>query len=145
MTEITIGTTVIKDAEAFLAAHEQLKTDIKAVRDENKGLKQAVEATDEEAVSKWKNRSIRAEALAQLQATGVKDAERILKRIDLSKVDFDENDSLTGLDTSIEEFKTDFPELFDAKRRAASADIHANGVAEKAMTTSELQAQALMA
>lgn len=146
MTQITIGTTVIEDAEAFLAAHEKLKNDIKTVREENKGLKAAVESTDEEAVNKWKSRSIKAEAKARLEADGVKDADRILKYLKLDDVDFDENDSLVGFDDKVTEVKNDFPELFDKKRRAGGkADIHTDGVADKPKSVSQIQAEALMA
>jgi hypothetical protein len=146
MTKIEYGDgQVIEDIEAYVAAHEKLKTDVVGLRATNKELEQAVDSTSEDTVAKYKARAVRAEAKARLEADGVKDADRILKRISLENVDFDDDDNITGLDDSLTEFKTDFPELFDKKLRAAGkADSNANGVVEKQMTPSEMQAQALL-
>lgn len=126
----------IKDPEALIKAYNKAKEDLVALRNANKELEkakrdlaEALEARSDEQINKWRDRAVKQAAKAALEGEGIKDAERILKYVDLSGVDFDDNDALTGLDDSLSGVKSDFPELFDAKRRAGSqsVDIHASG------------------
>lgn len=127
----------IEDAEKFLAAHYKALEDLKALRAEAKAyeteLETLREAGSDENLEKWKQRALKQAAKAALEGEGIKNADRVLKYIDLDGVDFDENESLTGLDDKLGEVKGDFPELFDSKRRAGrqSVDIHAKGDAPK--------------
>jgi len=119
----------IKDPEAFLAAYYKAMDEAKEFRQEVKTLRAQVEEGGmEEEVGKWKSRALKAEARSNLEAQGIKNPERILKYLNMEGVDFDKDGNLTGLDDKVKEVKTDFPELFDTKRRAGSqsADIHAN-------------------
>jgi len=122
----------IKDPEKFLAAYYKAMDEAREMREENKTLREQVEATGDEAVSKWRSRALQAEAKANLEGQGIKNPDRILKYLNLEGVDFDDEGNLTGLDDKVNEVKTDFPELFDVKRRAgsASADIHADSPAK---------------
>lgn len=131
----------IKDIQAFYDAHETAKADLVTLRSEKKELEAQVAGTDEEAVSKWKKRALLAEAKHNLEAQGVKDADRIVKRLNMENVDFDDEGNMTGFDEAVSEFKADFPELFDAKKRAGrnSADIHADSPAKKELTPTEQQ------
>lgn len=131
----------IKDIQAFYDAHEVAKADLVGLRQAKKDLESQLAGSDEEAVSKWKQRALLAEATSNLEAQGVKDASRIVKRLNLENVDFDEEGNLSGFDDAVTEFKTDFPELFDPKKRAgrSSADIHADKPATKELSPSELQ------
>lgn len=132
----------IKDPEAFLNAYYGAMEEAKTFREENKALQaQLEEGGMGEEVSKWKKRALQAEARSTLEGQGIKNADRILKYLNLDGVDFDEAGNIKGLDEKVNEVKTDFPELFDTKRRAgrSSADIHANNPAEKAVTGSEAQ------
>lgn len=122
----------VKDPEAFLEAHYKAFEDLQRLRGElteaTKELDTLKESTSDEAVAKWRDRAIKAAVKNAVEGEGIKGADRILKYLNLEGVDFDENEKLTGLDEKLTEVKTDFPELFDAKRRAGSqsADIHAN-------------------
>lgn len=131
----------IKDPAAVLAELRRVQEDLKAVRAENKELTARLESTDEEAVAKWRTRAIKAEAKVNLEGQGIKDADRILKYVDLEGVDFDDEGKLTGLDDKLSTIKTDFPELFDVKKRAGrnGADIHENRPAESKMSSTEAQ------
>lgn len=131
----------IKDPAAVLAELRRAQDDLKSLRAENKELNTRLQATDEEAVTKWRTRAIKAEAKVNLEGQGIKEADRILKYIDLEGVDFDDNEKLTGFDDKVKAIKADFPELFDTKKRAgkSSADIHADKVAEHKMTGTEAQ------
>lgn len=132
----------IKDPEAFLAAYYAAMDDAKETRAEVKRLReQAEEAGSDEEISKWKSRALKAEAKSNLERQGIKDPERILKYINLDGVDFDEDGAVTGLDDKVNEVKADFPELFDAKRKAsrASADIHADTPPKANLSSTEAQ------
>lgn len=127
----------IEDVDKFLAAHYQALEDLKSLRAEIKTLQGEAdalrEAGSEENLEKWKQRALKQAAKSALEGTGVRDADRILKYINLDGVDFGDDDALTGFDDKLGEVKKDFPELFDAKRRAGrqSADIHAGNDAPK--------------
>lgn len=135
----------IKDIQAFYDAHEVAKADLVTLRGEKKDLESQLAGSDEEAVSKWKQRALLAEATSSLEAQGVKDASRIVKRLNLDSVDFDEDGNLSGFDEAVTEFKTDFPELFDPKKRAGRSGIDANAdnPARREISPTEQQAAAI--
>jgi len=146
MTRVEYGDgQVIEDLEAYVAAYEKAKADLVTLRTEKKELEQVAAAGSEEEVSKWKERAIKSEARLAIESTGVKDADRILKRMNLSEVDFDDDGNLSGFEESLNEFKQDFPELFDPKKRTGGKiDANANGTVEPKKSVSELQAEALL-
>lgn len=131
----------VKDPQGLLKMYRELQEDVKNLRNENKSLTEQLADTDTEAVDKWRSRAIRAEAKANLEGQGIKDADRILKYVNLEGVDLDDEKGLTGFDEKLEGIKKDFPELFDAKKRAgrSSADIHADAPAKKEMSGTEAQ------
>lgn len=130
----------VKNPEAVLAELRRAQEDLKTLRAEKKELEARLESTDEEAVSKWKDRAVKAEAKVNLEGQGIKNADRILKYMDLEGVDFDDNGALTGFEDKLTGIKTDFPELFDPKRRAGGkADIHAKNEVEVPKTSTEAQ------
>lgn len=135
----------IEDAEKFLNAYYGAMEDAKTLREENKTLQTQLESTSDEEISKWRTRALQAEAKATLESQGIKNPDRILKYLNLDGVDFDEEGNLTGLDDKVNEVKTDFPELFDVKRRAgsSSADIHEGKPAKRELTPSEQQVAAI--
>lgn len=143
----------IKDPEGLLKAYNKAKEDLVALRAELAEVAKAKDALDAEreqisgAVEKWKKTALDAKALASLQEQGIKDPERILKYVKLDGVDLDDEGNVTGLDDNLKTVKSDFPELFDVKRRAArtSVDIHADRPAEKPKTGTEAQVERLFA
>lgn len=142
MTERIKSLDEIKDPEAFLSAYYKAMDDAKDTREENKSLKAELEGKSDEAVAKWRERALKAEARATLESQGIKNPDRILKYLSLDGVDFDDEGNLTGLDDKVNEVKNDFPELFDVKKRAGrnSADIHENkpSTPEKSLTESQV-------
>lgn len=135
----------IENPEAFLNAYYKAMDEAKDFREENKRLTAELEDKSDDAADRWKMRALVAEAKVALEEQGVKDADRIVKRLNLENVDFDDDGNLTGFDESVSEFKADFPELFDTKKRAGrnSADIHENKPAQRELSPSEQQAAAL--
>lgn len=137
----------VTDPQGLLKAYNKAKKDLAALREELKALedekaelaKQA-EALPEE-VSKWRDMVLKGEAQRNLESQGIKNPERVLKYVDLEGVDYDTEKGLVGFDEKLAVVKTDFPELFDVKRRAArtSVDIHANNPAKPELTGTDAQ------
>jgi glutathionylspermidine synthase len=116
----------IENPEAVLAALERAKSDAKKYRENAEALAAEVTAlqtsTDEmKAVIKsmedggneWKDK---AKALLIKDSLNEANADRVMKFLDVSSIDFDEDGKLTGLDDAIAKVKADLPELFDVKR-----------------------------
>lgn len=131
------------DIDKMESALDRYKKENQKFRTERDEYKAAAEAG--EANEKFKSAAITAEAKLQLQASGIKDPDRILKYLALDSVGFDEEGKLTGLDTSIETVKNDFPELFDAKRRVGGkVDAAASSPTALKKSASQLQAEQLI-
>ena len=140
----------IKDPKAVLEALERAKADAKKFREafedlEKKWADAEQERTEIDArIAEYEAGEARWKEMAKL--FGVKsslkhlDADRVLKFIDLDAIDFDDNDSLVGLDDQINKVREDLPELFDDKKRVgAGADAFASGDAPRQMTGTEMQ------
>lgn len=141
----------VQDEEAFLNAHYQAHDDLVKLRGElqtaQTELETLKESNSDEEVSKWRERAIKAAVKAAVEAEGIKNADRITKYINLDGVDFDDEEKLTGFDEKLNEVKKDFPELFDAKKRAGreSADIHTTKGTSKPVTGTEAQVARIFA
>jgi len=144
----------VKDPEGLLKAYNKakedlvnLRADMKALEKERDELKELNESLSPDQINKYRERAIRSEIKADLEAQGIKNAERILKYVNLEGVDYDEEGNLNGVDDKLSVIKEDFPELFDTKRRAGreSADIHADNPTKVQKSTTESQVDALFA
>lgn len=131
----------IKDPKAVLNALTEAKANAVRLREERNALReQLAQAETDEGIAKWKTKAVHAEVRAALREQGVKDVARVLKIMDLEGVDLDDNDKLVGFDEKAKAAKTEWPELFDAKRRVANgADIFADGEVKKEMSGTEAQ------
>lgn len=147
MSEMTV-----ENPEELLKAYNKLKEDIVNLRADHKllekerdELKELSESLSPESMDKMKSRAIKAEIKAQLENDGIKNADRIIKYLDLEGVDYDEEENLVGVDEKLSVIKEDFPELFDVKKRAARSDIdiHASTPANTQKSTTESQVDAL--
>lgn len=130
----------IKDPEGLLKAYNKAKEDLVSLRAELKQLQEgAGNVTDE--VQKWKKMALEATAASALGS----DSKRLLKYIDLAGVEMDEEGNLKGMDEKINSLKEDFPELFDAKRKAgkSNADIHENNASKVERSATDIQLDAL--
>lgn len=126
--------------ESALDRYKKENQKFRTERDEYKAQAEAGEANE-----KFKLSAITAEAKLQLNKLGVKDPDRIVKYLSFDGVEFGEDGALVGLDNSLEAVKTDFPELFDVKRRVGGKiDAAADNPANMAKSASQLQAEALL-
>jgi hypothetical protein len=132
-----------EDIDKMESALERYKKENKKFREERDEYKAAAEAG--EVNEKFKLSAITAEAKLRLSSNGIKDPDRVLKYLNFDGVEFDEKGSLTGLDEKIDAVKTDFPELFDAKRRVAGkVDAAADNPANMKKSASQIQAEMLL-
>ena len=137
----------VKDPEGLLKAYNKAKEDLVALRAEVKALEEEKEtlaadfAGTSEEISKWRDRVLKGEVTKNLEAQGIKNPERVLKYVDLEGVDLDDEKGLVGFDEKLAVVKTDFPELFDVKRRAArtSVDLHADNPTKPELTGTDAQ------
>lgn len=129
-----------EDIDRMESALDKYKSENQKFRTQRDEYKAAAE--NNEANAALRDRVLKAEATAKLTATGVKGADRFAKYIDFSKLEFDEEGGITGLDDQIESIKGDFAEVFDPKRRvgglADAGDKPAADLAPKSVTDQQL-------
>src|SRR6478609_2424471 len=141
----------IRDPQGLLAAYEQAKADLVALREKEKEARAEIERIKAEylpsegADDKWRTRAKNEAVKNALAAQGIKNPERVLRLLDLEDLDFNDADELDGLEDRITKAQSEFPEVFDAKTRAGKsrADIHAQGAAKQQLTGSQAQVAAL--
>lgn len=112
--------------------------------DDDKVKREAAEAAAAETEAKYKKALVNASAKAMLAEAGLKGKpDRFIKMLDLAEIEVDDDGDIVGLDDQIDSIKTDFPEVFDAKTRAAGKGDPApkGGAAGKKMSSAERIAQ----
>lgn len=130
------------DIDKMEKALDRYKKENQKFRTERDELQEQLE-TSETSV-KFKDRAIKAEAKLAFANEGIKDSDRFLKYLDLSKISVDDEDKLVGLDDEVNRIKGDFPELFEAKRRVGGrVDAAANSPATVKKSTTEMQVDSL--
>lgn len=128
----------IKDATSVLEA-------LKKTREEAKTNREALEEanTKIESLEKFKGGSKANAISAELKARGVKNPERISKILDVEKIEFNEDGLLDGFDEQFELANTEWPELFDNKRRAGNVDQFKDKEPEPKLSATQIQLQRL--
>jgi poly-D-alanine transfer protein DltD len=133
----------IRDPQAVLAALERYKQEAQKNREERDIAQQRVsELESDETANKFKERMVQTEAKSRLMALGIKEPERLVKYIDTKTIELD-GDEIKGLDEAISGVRTDFPELFDVKKRAGGIE-RTNDENTTQRSTSELQAAKML-
>ena len=133
----------IRDPKAVLDALDKAKKEAKQFRLEREELSTKFESTVEELES-LKSGLIAQKAVAKLNSLGIPNSDRILKYVDLGKVELDSDFNLTNFDDQVETIKGDFPELFDAKLRVAGMADTADKKVNVQLSASELQARVIL-
>jgi hypothetical protein len=103
------------DIDKMSAALDKYKRENEKFRTQRDEYKAQAESSEVNA--KMRDRLLKTEAKAKLTELGIKDADRLAKYIDYSKVEVDAEDNIVGLDEQIDALKGDFAEVFDPKRR----------------------------
>jgi hypothetical protein len=130
----------IDKMEAALERYKKENQKFRTERDEYKAAAESGEVNE-----KFKKSALTAEAKLRLSTLGIKDPERILKYLSFDDVDFDEKGNLPALDEKINVVKSDFPELFDAKRRVGGrVDAAADNSVKPDKSVTEMQVDAFL-
>lgn len=130
------------DIDRMESAIERYKKENQKFRTERDEFKAQAEAG--EVNEKFVKRTLEAEAKLKLSSLGIKEPDRVVKYLKLDGVAFDDDGGIKGLDESIEIVKTDFPELFDTKRRVGGkVDAAATGDVKTEKSVTDMQVDAL--
>jgi len=119
---------VINDPKAVLDALDRAKSDAKKFREEKEQLEIDLNSKDQK-IAEFSGRLLHEKVMQKVSAEGVKDPRRLIKFMDLTKFEFDENLEIVGFDEQFNQLKEDLPEIFDPKLRVggqADAGIKAN-------------------
>lgn len=124
----------VKDAAGLLQA---LKTANAEAKSHREALEEAKTQLAELENFKGSSKSTAIER--ELKAAGVKNPDRIAKLMNLETVELDNDGRLKGFDEQFEIVKSEYSELFDAKKRAGSVDQFETQPAKHEMSASEQQ------
>lgn len=112
----------IEDPKAVLSALDRAKEEAKAYREERDTYKKQVEeSTAGEEIKKWRTRSVKTDAKNALKEKGHANASRLLDFMDLDALDYDDKESLVGLDEQLKAVQDKLPELFDIRKAVGGA------------------------
>lgn len=135
---------VINDPKAVLDALDRAKNDAKKFREEKEQLEVDLNSKDQK-IKEFSGRLMNEKINQKLSAEGLKDPSRFIKYLDTSKLDFDDNLEIIGLDDQLEQLKKDFPEIFDAKVRVGGqADTAIKASVSTQYSASEMQAAKIL-
>jgi hypothetical protein len=135
---------VINDPKAVLEALDRAKNDAKKFREEKEQLEVDLNSKDQK-IKEFSGRLMNERINQKLSAEGLKDPSRFIKYLDTSKLDFDDNLEIIGLDDQLEQLKKDFPEIFDAKVRVGGqADTAIKASVSTQYSASEMQAAKIL-
>ncbi len=133
--------------EKMKSALERYKKENQKFREQRDDFKRQLDegVANDEQLSKFKSRALKAEAKLKLQELGIKDTDRLTKYINFEGVEVNDNDEVEGLDEKIDALKGDFPELFNPKKRVGGVADAGAGSQEvkKQLSASEIQARQL--
>jgi hypothetical protein len=135
---------VINDPKAVLDALDRAKSDAKKFREEKEQLETDLNSKDEK-IAKISNRLLNEKIVQRLSAEGLKEPDRFVKYLDTTKLEFDENLDISGLDEQLEGLRNDFPEIFDPKVRVGGqADAAIKASVSTKYTATEMQAAQIL-
>jgi hypothetical protein len=112
-----------KERDARRAAQRELRElRTQHESDSEAAVRTAREEGSTEAEARWKPLVVNALARAAFADAGAGKPERLVKMLDLSSIEVDEDGEIDGLEDQIKSLREDYPELFVAGRRAPGAD-----------------------
>lgn len=135
---------VINDPKAVLDALERAKADAKKFREEKEKLEIDLNSKDQK-IADFSGRLLNEKILQKLSAEGLKEPKRFVKYLDRTKLEFNDDLEIIGLDEQLEALKNDFPEIFDAKMRVGGqADTAVKASVSTQYSASEMQAAKIL-
>jgi len=134
----------IDDPKAVLAALDRAKTDAKKFREEKEKLEIDLNSRDQK-IAEFSGRLLHEKVLQKISEQGMKDGRRLLKFMDLTKLEFDENLEVKGFDEQFSQLREDLPEIFDAKLRVGGqADTAVKASVSTQYSATQLQAAKIL-
>jgi len=134
----------IEDPKAVLSALERAKGDAKRFREEKEQLETALTGKDE-TIAKYNNVLLQQKVSQRIASEGIKDADRVLKFMDMSSLSLDDNFDVIGIEDQLAQLKTDLPEIFDPKLRVGGqADASVKASVSTQYSATQLQAMKIL-
>jgi hypothetical protein len=146
--EVTIEATneeaTLNDPKAVLAALDRAKSDAKKFREQKEQLEVDLNSTNQK-IAEFSGKLLHEKVLQKISAEGVKEPRRLLKFMDLTKFEFDENFEVVGFDDQFKQLQEDLPEIFDPKLRVGGqADTAVKASVSTQYTATQLQAAKIL-
>ncbi len=143
-TEVNNEAVEIKDPKAVLDALDRAKNDAKKFREEKEQLEMEFN-NQMTLLGKYSGQLLKEKTIQNIQKMGISNPDRLLKYIQMDKLEFDENFDVKGLEDQVSAIKSDFPELFDPKLLVAGKADSADAVIVNAqLSVSDRQARMLL-
>ena len=135
---------VIEDPKAVLDALDRAKNDAKKFREEKEKLEIDLNSKDQ-AIAEYSGKLLHEKVLQKISAEGIKEPRRLMKFMDLTKLEFDANFDVVGFDDQFNQLKEDLPEIFDPKLRVGGqADSSVKASVSTQFSASQLQAAKIL-
>lgn len=128
----------IKDATSVLDALKNTRAEAKTNREKAEALEAELAG-----VKTFKEKSKSTAINRELKAQGIKNPDRIIKLLKVDEIELDDNGAIKNLDAQVELARTDYPELFEAKRHVGSVDQFSGEEPKKQLSATERQVLAL--
>lgn len=142
--ETTTEDTTLNDPKAVLAALDRAKNDAKKFREEKEKLEVDLNSSNQK-IADFSGKLLHEKVLQKISEQGVKDGRRLLKFMDLTKFEFDDNFDVVGFDTQFNQLKEDLPEIFDPKLRVGGqADSGVKASVSTQYSATQLQAAKIL-
>lgn len=142
--EVTTEDTTLNDPKAVLAALDRAKNDAKKFREEKEKLEVDLNSSNQK-IADFSGKLLHEKVLQKISEQGVKDGRRLLKFMDLTKFEFDDNFDVVGFDSQFNQLKEDLPEIFDPKLRVGGqADSGVKASVSTQFTATQLQAAKIL-
>lgn len=134
----------IQDPKAVLSALERAKGDAKKFREEKEKLEVDLSSKDQ-IIADYSGKLLREKVMQKMAQEGIKDPQRVLKFVDLSKLEFDNDLEVIGFEDEFESVKRDLPELFDPRLRVGGqADSAVQASVSTQYSATQLQAAKIL-
>lgn len=134
----------IKDPKAVLDALDRAKADAKRFREEKEALE--IEFNNQmNILGQYSGQLVKEKVVQSIAKMGISNPERLMKYLQMDKLQFDKEFNLTGLEDQVQSIKSDFPELFDPKLLVGGkADGGNVNIVDAKLSVSDKQARMLL-